>query len=142
MITLTQETAQHFIFARHRYYGGIKLGAGGLIRAYGGSARNALQVAVDNQDEYCTLHIPTQVVQVIVPLAQSAVVYRLVELYAGKISMLHDHAFDLAAGQSDGEEDVQRESFLCEVPETKVKTFQLTLQDACKGQARITLVES
>ena len=29
-----------------RYFGGVKLGAGGLIRAYGGTARTALQAAV------------------------------------------------------------------------------------------------
>ena len=33
-----------------RYFGGVKLGAGGLVRAYGGGAREALAVA--NIEEY------------------------------------------------------------------------------------------
>lgn len=44
MLNVLQKQDLHFVLAIViRYFGGIKLGAGGLIRAYSGSVRNALQ---------------------------------------------------------------------------------------------------
>lgn len=55
-----------------RYSGGIKLGAGGLIRAYGGAARQTLLLA---EKEVC---IPQSSVRIRVPAAFAGVVYETV----------------------------------------------------------------
>jgi len=42
----------HVVVVTTRYFGGIKLGAGGLIRAYGGTAATALKNAKSKEIEY------------------------------------------------------------------------------------------
>ncbi|MCF6304950.1 MAG: YigZ family protein [Rhodobacteraceae bacterium] len=54
-----------------RYYGGIKLGAGGLARAYGGTAAKNLNCA-----EFKT-HIPRQTIEVTLPFEYSQYIHQL-----------------------------------------------------------------
>lgn len=54
-----------------RYFGGIKLGAGGLVRAYGGVARTCLRNA-----ETVT-HIPKVLVRLKAPLALAGAVFQV-----------------------------------------------------------------
>lgn len=54
-----------------RYFGGIKLGAGGLVRAYGGVTRNCLRAA-----ETVT-RVPRAMVRVKAPLALAGAVFQV-----------------------------------------------------------------
>lgn len=57
----------------HRYFGGVKLGAGGLVRAYGGAAREALRAAPKQQ------RTPQLALRLRVPFDQLGPVYPLLE---------------------------------------------------------------
>lgn len=54
-----------------RYFGGIKLGAGGLIRAYGGVARNCLRNAET------VVHIPKVTIRIRAPLAMAGQIFQV-----------------------------------------------------------------
>ena len=59
-----------------RYYGGIKLGAGGLIRAYGSSARLALR------DSPKTIYVPKTTIQLhTIPMKYIGSIYTLLQRY-------------------------------------------------------------
>ncbi len=58
-----------------RYYGGIKLGTGGLARAYGGTAQSALKLA-ERVD-----YVPCEVVTIMVPQSDVGAIYRLLKPY-------------------------------------------------------------
>jgi uncharacterized YigZ family protein len=59
-----------------RYYGGINLGAGGLARAYGGTAAECLRTA-----KKIEVH-PRQAVQILVPFEMVSALHRLLENFA------------------------------------------------------------
>ena len=63
-----------------RYSGGIKLGAGGLIRAYGGTARLALRVGPNK------VLIPTCSVRVVASASNSGGVYQAIGKFGGSTS--------------------------------------------------------
>jgi len=105
-----------------RYYGGIKLGAGGLIRAYGGTARQVLQTA------------PTKVL-----IPQSTIHVSCTSTHVGSI-------YDLASkfGAS-----IQNEVYLSDgtlnawiVCETRVQSkLKECLQDATQGKIEFLPLE-
>ncbi|WP_108124949.1 IMPACT family protein [Saccharospirillum mangrovi] len=59
-----------------RYFGGIKLGAGGLVRAYGGAVSQALETA-----DYIALETQ-HLLELALPFALESEVRRLLELFA------------------------------------------------------------
>lgn len=61
-----------------RYYGGIKLGSGGLCRAYAGAARELLQQIPLEEI------IPTRIVSIIVPTELLGVAFHTIEIHGGK----------------------------------------------------------
>lgn len=63
-----------------RYYGGIKLGAGGLIRAYGSAARAVLRSAPT------VIHIPTVRLRLVINTQYSGSVYALAARFNGVTS--------------------------------------------------------
>lgn len=63
-----------------RYYGGIKLGAGGLIRAYGSAARGVLRSAPT------VIHIPTVRLRLVINTQYSGSVYALAARFNGVTS--------------------------------------------------------
>jgi uncharacterized YigZ family protein len=61
-----------------RYYGGIKLGTGGLVRAYGGAARSLLRAAT-------TQEVVPQIHCIIsVPMSDVAVLYQALQVLGGE----------------------------------------------------------
>lgn len=67
-----------------RYFGGIKLGAGGLVRAYGGVARTCIRNA-----ETLT-HIPKVLVRLRAPLTMSGAVFQVGKIFK-PCSLLASH---------------------------------------------------
>jgi len=63
-----------------RYSGGIKLGAGGLIRAYGGTARLALRVGPNK------VLIPSSTVRVVTSASNAGSVYQAIGKFGGSTS--------------------------------------------------------
>ncbi|QJD29092.1 IMPACT family protein [Methylococcus geothermalis] len=63
----------HVVVGVIRYFGGTKLGAGGLVRAYGGAAAEALRTA-ERQEE-----LPRTEIMVEVPFEHMGSLYRLLD---------------------------------------------------------------
>lgn len=99
-----------------RYFGGIKLGTGGLVRAYTGAVQHALR-------ELSTVERVNWIgARVVVSYAQADAVRRAIERAGGSIL---DEAF--AA-------DV---TFMARVPDDRRADLERTLLDATAGSARI-----
>jgi uncharacterized YigZ family protein len=100
-----------------RWFGGIKLGAGGLVRAYGGAAAEALRTAARRP----IVHWEPLVVQV----------------GFGHVQALH--AALAAFGAVKGEEHFDAEGLrvACDLPADAVEAFEERLRDATRGLSRI-----
>ncbi len=101
-----------------RYFGGVKLGVGGLIRAYGGAAAEALARA------------PVRTV-VVTRTVTVAYPYELSGAVQGAVA-----AAGLAPADSDYEAQVVQRFA---VPLRQVEAFVRELRDRTAGQARITV---
>ncbi|KAI3423839.1 hypothetical protein D9Q98_009675 [Chlorella vulgaris] len=67
-----------------RYYGGIKLGAGGLVRAYGGAARDCLRSAPTQHKlprVELRMQVPFELLGPVYPLLEQHVAQKLAETY-------------------------------------------------------------
>jgi len=97
-----------------RYFGGIKLGAGGLVRAYGGTAaeclRRAEKVPIVNRVRLW-LRLPYE---------DQAALYRVLDSFDAKKL---EERFGEAA------------EFLVELPEEKAPAFERALADLTRGRA-------
>ena len=98
-----------------RYFGGIKLGAGGLIRAYGSTARQVLREASTK------VLIPKSVFRISSSSANVGQIYDIVRRFNGSVS---DEVY-----QSNG--DVQL-SVTCET--TTVERMEQSLLDGTRGE--------
>lgn len=98
-----------------RHYGGIKLGTGGLARAYGGIIARNLQ-----QSEY-TFNIPMSEFSVQIPFEYNQQVFKITAEFNGS---LINQTFNV-------------DGVLCEVsiPEDQTEPFRKTLTNVTKGQA-------
>lgn len=74
-MAIEQQEFDHTVVVVTRYYGGIKLGAGGLARAYGGAAGKCLQQA----EPYIVQH--RTVFTLTVPFSGTGIVYQFLEKY-------------------------------------------------------------
>ena len=99
-----------------RYSGGIKLGAGGLIRAYGGTARLALRVGPNK------VLIPTSSVRVVTSAGNSGGVYQASGKFGGSTS---DECYN-----DSGDFEV---TLTCETE--FMEQLQNDIRDATKGEA-------
>jgi uncharacterized YigZ family protein len=100
-----------------RYYGGVNLGAGGLVRAYGGTAAECLRRAPRREV------VPMLRLRVEAPFDQSGVIYLLLE----KLGLVR-----LNEGYS--EVGVWLE---VELPASEAESLQPLIRDATRGKARL-----
>lgn len=100
-----------------RWYGGIKLGAGGLVRAYGGVAAECLRLAARIE------HHPQVRLRLRCGFAQLGTVHRLLQNHAATLDGETHHA-DGATLQLRVRSDVQA-------------TLATALRDATRGQATL-----
>lgn len=100
-----------------RWFGGIKLGAGGLVRAYGGAAAECLRRAPKRA------LIATSGLRVRVAFAAESALRLLLAEFAGEISGERYDADGLACHVT--------------LPSTSVAAFSLRLRDASRGGATI-----
>lgn len=98
-----------------RYYGGIKLGTGGLVKAYGGAVQHALD-AVPRVERVDYVEIG-----VTLPYTSIATARRLLPTYEAELV---------------GEEYAEDVRFTVRLPESRVDALRAALLDATGGQAR------
>lgn len=99
-----------------RHYGGIKLGTGGLARAYGGTIAKNLQAAD------FTFYVQMQDLQIQLPFEFSQPMFNLASDYQGQII----------------NQDFNAEGMHCvlSIPEKKLKSFKKSLNNFTKGQVK------
>ncbi|QFP77912.1 YigZ family protein [Deinococcus sp. AJ005] len=100
-----------------RYYGGVKLGTGGLVRAYGGTAAECLRTALRLEVR------PRQPLRVRVPFPHLSALYHLLD------------TFDTARGEEEYTV-LGIEMSLGLFPED-VEAFTAALADATRGEAQV-----
>jgi len=99
-----------------RWFGGVKLGAGGLVRAYGGAAAECLRLAPR------------------LPLVETATV--AVHVAFGDLSILH-HLLPAFAADKRGESfDADGARIVLELPADAVAALKTRLRDATRDRAR------
>jgi uncharacterized YigZ family protein len=106
----------HVVVGVIRYFGGTKLGAGGLMRAYGGVAAEALRTAPRKEET------PRETLSVEVAFEHLGALYRLLESH----------------GALDRAEDYRESgvSVRFTLPQADVARFLSTLRDATRGQLK------
>lgn len=104
-----------------RYFGGIKLGTGGLVRAYGDAVRAALEVVPR------AVRMPVDVVMLELPYS----LFERVRL------LVHEHHGEIAA--QDFGADV---TLTVEFPQEYLKTFQASLSEMSHGSLQADLIET
>ena len=103
-----------------RHFGGIKLGTGGLVRAYGGTAAEALRTA------------PSR--------AMIRKVRLRVSLPFDCINAAHQAMESFAADKLDESFDSEGVTLMVTVPETQRQAFVENLRDIARGKARIARI--
>jgi putative IMPACT (imprinted ancient) family translation regulator len=105
-----------------RWFGGIKLGAGGLARAYGGAAAECLRLAPRTPLLVMTearLHVPFEAIGVVHPLLDAYAARKLDEHY-----------------EADGAH------WRLQLPTSAWEPLAIALRDATRGQARLHPLEA
>lgn len=105
----------HVVVGVIRYFGGTKLGAGGLIRAYGGVAAEALRTAEKREET------PRETLTVKVSFEHLGILYRLLDNHAAQ-----DRAEDY-------HESGVKVSFT--LPKADIERFRAALRDATRGKS-------
>lgn len=100
-----------------RYFGGIKLGTGGLVRAYGGTAAKCLNAAFKIRLR------PRTTLQVHAPFEATGPVFALLETYG---AIVHDQDYTQ-----------QGLRLTLELDEADLQNFTRDLTDATRGQGQI-----
>lgn len=119
-----------------RFFGGIKLGSGGLVRAYGGAAKSAVTLAGKS------VVVPHSSVKVTVPGEEVGVVYNIIQQSSGQNnSPLYkkiSEEFVTKEGGADGQETIDVEFFIS-VPTAQIDVFRQLISSGCKGKEAISV---
>lgn len=104
-----------------RHYGGIKLGTGGLARAYGGTIAKNLQTAP------FTIHVPTASICIQLPFEYNQIAFKIADEMNATLS---NQVFN-------------EKGMNCEITiaEKDLESLKQTLTNATKGQARFISTE-
>lgn len=117
-----------------RYFGGIQLGTGGLARAYGGTARKALQNCTTRQVvEMC-------IVQIELTSTDSDIIYSCMQWLNSNhqrqdtsiVSKIHEESTGLLG-------EMTQSTWLC--PRSKLASLRLRLHEKTKGVATMTVLD-
>jgi len=112
----------HVVVGVIRYFGGTKLGAGGLMRAYGGTAAEALRTA-ERQVES-----PRVAVRVETGFEHISALYR---------------ALDACAAENRAEDyNDKGVKITASLPANEVERFRVLLRDGTRGQFELTVANS
>ncbi|PRW32560.1 IMPACT family [Chlorella sorokiniana] len=106
-----------------RFYGGIKLGAGGLVRAYGGAARDCLRAAAKRQ------MTPQVQLRLQVPFELLGPVYPLLEQHGAR---KEEESYDDAAGVS----------LVVRLEAGKAQALSAALADATSGRVQAETISA
>jgi len=127
-----------------RHFGGIKLGTGGLARAYGGAAREALRLS-ERQPVLTMARLKT-----VVHAPCVGILYQCVQdssgsicsKIAGSYSQIHEEAFSTSKVSEKGDDGRLVDVYSADVvvPRHMVDSFSTHLRDSCRGRAIITEV--
>jgi uncharacterized YigZ family protein len=115
-----------------RYYGGIKLGSGGLARAYGGAARGAIL------DAEKVVVVPTCTMSLQVELGHLGAVYQLFQQLQGKSEAFRKRS---EAYVDSGTGTGTRVVFDLRIPVSDLSSFRTAIGDICKGREIIFVKE-
>lgn len=115
---LERRGLDHVVGTVARYFGGTKLGAGGLVRAYGGTLSRALDAAG------VAILPPRVELELAAPFAASSALFTLL-----------DDCADLVRGEVAYRSDGVRVSL--SIPERDLDRFRQALRDATRGAARV-----
>ena len=100
-----------------RYYGGVKLGTGGLVRAYGGCLQRALATLPRTE------RVRWTTCRVVVTYADVSAIQQVVNAHGGRVA---------------AEEYAEAATFEVAVPESERTTFAAAVRDATRGRAQVT----
>jgi uncharacterized YigZ family protein len=117
LAAIDRQSLDHVVVVVTRYYGGVKLGTSGLIRAYGGVAARCLQNAVFHDV------IAYRSCRLIVPFSESARIYPLIVRFSVDRK---EERFT-----SDGIE------FVLEIPENTALDFETAVRELTRGNASL-----
>ncbi len=116
---IERQGLDHVLVVVTRYFGGTKLGAGGLVRAYGGAAARCLREAQHREV------LPRVRLLVSVPFEHTGAIYDHLERH------------DATKQSEDWDEDGLR--MVIDVVEAELPTLEQALRDATRGAVQITV---
>jgi len=104
-----------------RYFGGTKLGTGGLVRAYGDAVREVISQVPR------AVKLPTHTIQINTPYPLFESVRRLVQAHGGQVL---EETF------------TQQVTVLARLPQDRLDGLQIGLQELSRGQLEAQIIDS
>jgi len=122
LMAIEGQGLDHILVIVTRYFGGIKLGVGGLVRAYGGTASECLRQASRIEVR------PTVEIEIKISFKHAGQVYLLLEEIGG-----------IKLGEVFGEDGPRIQ---VQIEESQIETLRMRVRDISRGQAIIHLKTS